>query len=519
MIPVTWEEFGNILISRRGGQPIYKPIFLKEIAHVEDSLADQRRISRVLGKPAVGLGIRKQIGANAVDVAHRVKQRMKEVQKDLPEGMEIGVNFDSTTFVEEAIHELLFTLFLSALLTALVCWIFLGSWSSTLNILLAIPTSIIGTFLVFRFMNFTFNTFTVLALSLAIGIVVDDAIMVLENIVRYHEKGKSRMEAAQIGARQITFAAVAATLALVAIFLPVAFMKGGCHMSYTTIQQFFREVIGLEVSRGLLCKATQKVSLSLQPAYQQLAERLGQESQIGVDETGHHDEGKLHWTWCFDTSDYSLFRIAKSRGSQVLEEMLGSDFDGLICADYWGAYRKYARLFDVRVQYCLAHLIREILFLAEHDIKKLSRWGNLLLEWLKKLFRTLHRRQKLTARGFLRSLERIKEGFLSRMRRPPDHVLARRLARRFRGKAAEAYFRFLTEPGLEPTNNGTERQIRPVVIDRRITQGTRGEAGMRWCERIWTILASCKKQNRNVFDFIHQSLLAHWTNNPYPELL
>jgi len=299
----------------------------------------------------------------------------------------------------------------------------------------------------------------------------------------------------------------------------VAFMKGGCHMSYTTIQQFFREVIGLEVSRGLLCKATQKVSLSLQPAYQQLAELLGQEPQIGVDETGHHDEGKLHWTWCFDTSDYSLFRIAKSRGSQVLEEMLGSDFDGLICADYWGAYRKYARLFDVRVQYCLAHLIREILFLAEHGVKKLSRWGNLLLEWLKKLFRTLHRRRKLTTRGFLRSLERIKKGFLRRMRRPPDHPLARKLARRFRGKAAEAYFRFLTEPGLEPTNNGTERQIRPVVIDRRITQGTRGEAGMRWCERIWTILATCKKQNRNVFDFIHESLIAHWTNNPYPELL
>ena len=253
----------------------------------------------------------------------------------------------------------------------------------------------------------------------------------------------------------------------------VAFMKGGCHMSYTTIQQFFREVIRLDVSRGLLCKATQKVSLSLQPAYQQLAERLGKEPQIGVDETGHHDEGKLHWTWCFDTSAYSLFRIAKSRGSQVLEEMLGSDFDGLICADYWGAYRKYARLFDVRVQYCLAHLIREIRFLAEHGVKRLSRWGSLLLEWLQKLFRTLHCRHKLTARGFLRSLERIKEGFLRRMRRPPDHVLARRLARRFRGKAAEAYFRFFTEPGLEPTNNGTERQIRPVVIDRRITQGTR----------------------------------------------
>ena len=138
----------------------------------------------------------------------------------------MGVNFDGTHFAEEAIRELIFTLILSAVLTSLVCWAFLGSWSSTINVLLAIPTSILGTFLIFKFANFTLNTFTVLGLSLAIGIVVDDAIMVLENIVRYKESGLSRVEAAQVGARQITFAAFSATLALIAIFLPVAFMKG-----------------------------------------------------------------------------------------------------------------------------------------------------------------------------------------------------------------------------------------------------------------------------------------------------
>jgi transposase len=299
----------------------------------------------------------------------------------------------------------------------------------------------------------------------------------------------------------------------------VAFMKGSCHMSYTTIQQFFNELIRLDVSRGMLCKTTQKVSLSLQPAYQQLTQRLPQEPQVGVDETGHHDNGELHWTWCFQTQDYSLFRIDKSRGCKVLEKMLGKDFAGLVCADYWGAYRKYARLFDVRMQYCMAHLIRDVRFLAEQGVKKLSRWGNYLLEWLKKLFKTLHSRDKLTAKGFLNLMKRIKDGFLSRIRRPPNHALAKKLARRFRGKAAEDYFRFLTEPGAEPTNNGTERQIRPVVIDRRITQGTRGEAGMRWCERIWTTLATCKKQNRNVFVFIHHTLLAHWNGTCYPKLL
>ena len=299
----------------------------------------------------------------------------------------------------------------------------------------------------------------------------------------------------------------------------IAFMKGRCHMSYTTIKEFFKELMKLDISRGILCKATQKVSKSLQPSYDQLARLLPDESQVNVDETGHHDDGDLHWTWCFDTPDYSLFKIDKSRGSKVLEEMLGKDFAGIIGADYWGAYRKYSRLFDVRMQYCMSHLIRDIRFLAEHNVKKLSRWGSELLEWLKKLFDTLHRRDKLTAKGYLCSMEKIKAGFLSRMRRPPDHKLAEKLARRFKGKAAENYFRFLSEPEVEPTNNGTERQIRPVVIDRRITQGTRGQAGMRWCERIWTTIATCKKQQRNVFDFIHESVIAHWSNKKYPSLI
>lgn len=298
-----------------------------------------------------------------------------------------------------------------------------------------------------------------------------------------------------------------------------AFMKGSGHMSYTTIQRFFKELMKLDISRGMLCKATQKVSKALKPSYGQLTQRLPDESRVNVDETGHHDQGRLHWTWCFDTSEYSLFKIDKSRGSNVLAQTLGEDFAGIIGADYWGAYRKYARLFDVRLQYCMAHLIREIRFLAEHSVRKLSRWGNELLEWLKKLFDTLHRQDQLTAKGYLRSMKKIKAGFLSRMRRPPNHKLAKKLAKRFKGQAAENYFRFLSESEVEPTNNGTERQIRPVVIDRRITQGTRGDAGMRWCERIWTILATCKKQERNVFDFIHKSVIAHWSKQKLPSLI
>jgi len=298
-----------------------------------------------------------------------------------------------------------------------------------------------------------------------------------------------------------------------------AFMKGGCHMSFSTVQQFFKEVFRLDVSRGMLSKATQKVSASLEPAYQQLAEHLPNESYLGIDETGHKDNGNKYWTWCFQKTDYSLFHIDKSRGSKVLFDLLGDEYEGIIGCDYWGAYRKFTRLSNATVQYCMAHLIREIRFLAEHTNKKLSYWGGQLLDWLRKLFKTLHRTDELTEAGFARRMKQIKQGFLIRMRRPPDHKLAKKLARRFKSKAAETYFRFLTDPNVEPTNNGTEREIRHTVIDRRITQGTRGNAGMRWCERIWTTIATCKKQDRNVFEFIHKSLLSNWTDKNYPLFL
>ncbi|MBI3999097.1 MAG: efflux RND transporter permease subunit, partial [Candidatus Omnitrophica bacterium] len=220
------EEFEKISITERGGRPIYKPIQLKEVAKIEDGLSDLRRLSRIMGKPAVGLGIRKQRGANTVAVAKLVRKRVEELKREMPEGYEIGINFDSSKFIEDSVQELIFTLILSALLTSLVCWLFFGSWSTNLNILLAIPTSILGTFMVLKFAGFTLNTFTLLGLSLAIGIVVDDAIMVLENIVRHREKGEAKVEAARKGAQEITFAAIAATLAITAVFLPVAFMKG-----------------------------------------------------------------------------------------------------------------------------------------------------------------------------------------------------------------------------------------------------------------------------------------------------
>ena len=218
--------FSRMVIAGRGGAPIWRTYHIGDVARVEDGLADARRISRTWGNRAVGLGVRKQRGSNAVATARLVKERLAEIKKTLPAGMRLEIVNDATRFIEESTRELNFTILLSVLLTSVVCWFFLGSWSSTVNVLLAIPTSIIGSFIILYFMGFTLNVFTLLGLSLAIGIVVDDAIMMLENIVRHNEAGESRVRAAILGAREMTFPAMAASVAILAIFLPVVFMKG-----------------------------------------------------------------------------------------------------------------------------------------------------------------------------------------------------------------------------------------------------------------------------------------------------
>jgi multidrug efflux pump len=212
----------HIVIRETNGAPIY----ISDVSLVEDGFDDVRRFARVDGYPAQGIGVRKQRGSNAVAVARAVRSALADFQQTLPEGMTVNVVFDSTKFIEDSVQEIQFELLLSVILTALVCWMFLGSFSSTLNVLLAIPMSLLGTVAVIYFLGFTFNTFTLLAMALAVGIVVDDAIMVMENIFRHREGGQTLVQAALGGTKEIAFAALAATLAVVAIFIPVVFVKG-----------------------------------------------------------------------------------------------------------------------------------------------------------------------------------------------------------------------------------------------------------------------------------------------------
>jgi len=295
----------------------------------------------------------------------------------------------------------------------------------------------------------------------------------------------------------------------------IAYMKGACHCSFSTIRKFLRDVIGITISRGQLSKLIQKASAAFEQAYNELLEYLPNEAKLNVDETGHKENKKRFWTWCFRADAYTLFKIADSRGSKVLIDVLGEDFAGVIGCDYFSAYRKYMKDFDILI----AHLIRELKYLAGLSDKATADYGQKLLDAMRDMFSIFHKIDELTESDFAEAMEESRKVFLDiALTDVPDSRQAQNLANRFL-QHGEAYFQFITTPGIEPTNNLAEQAIRFVVIDRYITQGTRSEKGRIWCERIWTILATCASQGRNAFDFICQSIQAHFSDQPFPSLL
>jgi len=300
----------------------------------------------------------------------------------------------------------------------------------------------------------------------------------------------------------------------------VAYLKGVCHNSFSTIRKLFRDVLKITISRGQLAKLVRKVSDSLKETYEELLAALPSAAQLNVDETGHPDQGQHLWTWCFRAPLFTLFHIDASRGSDVLIDVLGQEFNGLLGCDYFSAYRKYMKNCGVQVQFCLAHLIRDVKFLVEHPDQDNRRYGEMLLDHLRKLFGVIHRRDSFaTPKFFQYSLERIRDQLVhDAFEQLVDTREAVNLAKRF-FEHAESYFRFITEPDIEPTNNLAEQAIRFVAIHRRMTQGTRGDTGQRWCERIWTVAASCLQQGRSVFHFLCAALQAHFQGQPSPSLL
>jgi transposase len=299
----------------------------------------------------------------------------------------------------------------------------------------------------------------------------------------------------------------------------IAYLKGACHASYSTVRKFLRDVVRVTISRGQLVKILGKVSAALERPYAELLEDLPAQARLNIDETGHRQNGARMWTWCFRAGLYTLFKIDPTRSGDVLIDVLGKEFDGVLGCDYFSAYRRYQREFGVLIQFCLAHLIRDVKFLTTLADARDRAYGERLREALRQLFAVIHRREHLSPEAFQDQLEAARTEVLRcGTQEVPETKHSRNLAKRFE-KHGESYFRFLTEPGVEPTNNLAEQAIRFVVLDRLVTQGTRSEAGNRWCERIWTVIATCGQQGRSVFDYLETAVEAWFHRTEAPSLL
>lgn len=231
-------EFENLVLATRGSHQVK----FSDIGRVELGAEEYRAESYFKGRPTVGVQVLRQAQANVLDVANGVKEMIPSLEKDLPDGVVVSVGFDSSVFVDRSVKEVYKTLWEASILVVLMIFLFLRDWRATLVPLVAIPVSIIGAFAVMSWMGFTINTLTLLALVLAVGLVVDDAIVMLENIYRRMEEGEGPIHAAVFGARQVAFAVIATTLTLAAVFLPVAFQSG------QTGRLFFEFGITLAVS-------------------------------------------------------------------------------------------------------------------------------------------------------------------------------------------------------------------------------------------------------------------------------
>jgi hypothetical protein len=298
----------------------------------------------------------------------------------------------------------------------------------------------------------------------------------------------------------------------------IAFMKGACHASYSTVRTFLSDVAGVSISRGQLSKIIGKVSEALAGPYEELAALLPDEAWLNVDETGHHENGALLWTWCFRAELYTLFHIDPHRSADVLMAKLGKEFAGVLGCDYFSAYRRYLKECNVTLQFCLAHLIRDVKFLTKLPDPRDRRYGEELCAALKGLFRIYHRRDELDEEQFQMYLSSARSHVVWVGLSGPDTKHGQNMVKRFR-EHGEAYFTFVTQGGIEPTNNLAEQAIRFVVIDRHITQGTRSEAGRRFCERMWTTIATCVQQGRSVWHYLCEVVENWFVGRPAPSLL
>ena len=297
----------------------------------------------------------------------------------------------------------------------------------------------------------------------------------------------------------------------------LAYMKGNHAASYTDLQEFCQEVLGIPVSRSTICTIMKRVSQALEVPYEELGGHIRDVESVNIDESGWKDSGTRYWVWVFCTRLVAYFSIQKSRGCVVLNAILGEAFAGSITSDFYGAYVSYA---SKKQQFCLAHLIRDIKFLTTLPIVETKVFGEETLEYFKKLFELWHEREKIPREEFLKCCEKLQRKLFtfltnSSLEKGAALTMKKRLI-----KTWGSLFRFVEDPVLyQPTNNLAEQTIRAVVRIRNNTQGTRSDWGRIWNSRIFSVLATCKKQKRSAFHFILDCINAQKFTGIYPSLL
>jgi HAE1 family hydrophobic/amphiphilic exporter-1 len=217
----TVADFGELIVAERAGRLVR----LREVAIVEDGMVEARSIARLNGRPGVSLEIQRQSGADLVGIARHVRAEVERIRESLPPGVEISVARDYAIYIEEQVRSVFEDMLIATVLVVVVVLFFLRNWRSTFIAMLAIPSSVIGAFTLFYVMDLSLNVMTLMALSLAIGLVIDDAIVVLESIYRKIEAGEDSMSAAQRGSREVGLAVISTTLAVCAVFVSIAFMR------------------------------------------------------------------------------------------------------------------------------------------------------------------------------------------------------------------------------------------------------------------------------------------------------
>ncbi|WP_315067728.1 efflux RND transporter permease subunit [uncultured Clostridium sp.] len=251
------EDFKSILVTKENGAEIR----IKDIATVEDGFEDKTSIAYFQGNQAIGVDIVKQSGANTVEVAKDVKKAINEIKSSLPEGVKMDIVSDNSTSIEDSVNEVMNTIVEGCILAVIIVFLFLNEWESTLISATSLPISVISTFSCMKIMNFTLNSMSLMALSLAVGLLIDDAIVVIENIVRHLHMGKSPVQAAKEATSEIGFAVIATTSAVISVFFPMAMVKGiiGKYIIEFALTVVFSMIVSLVVSFTLVPMMSSKM--------------------------------------------------------------------------------------------------------------------------------------------------------------------------------------------------------------------------------------------------------------------